>query len=931
MMALARASVRAALSRRSPTSLRARRAVAPRAQSAAAAPAEAAPKEIFRADYTPYPYALSTVSLAFDLREGATTVTSTMSFSSPAGGAPLELDGDASVAVVSVRVSGAELSAGAGYSLSEDAKLLTVASPPAGDFELEVTTRIVPEENTQLEGLYKSSGNYCTQCEAQGFRRITYFPDRPDVMATYVTRVEADEASYPVLLGNGDLQESGPCAEAGRHYAVWVDPWKKPCYLFALVAGDLASIEDSFTTASGRDVTLRIYTEAHNIHKCDYAMESLKASMKWDEDVYGLEYDLGLFNIVAVDDFNMGAMENKSLNIFNSRLVLATPETATDGDYERIEGVVGHEYFHNYTGNRVTCRDWFQLSLKEGLTVFRDQQFSADMNDAATKRISDVTRLRAAQFPQDASPMAHPVRPDSYIKMDNFYTVTVYEKGAEVVRMYHTLLGKDGFRKGMDLYFERHDGQAVTCDDFRAAMADSSGEDLSQFELWYSQSGTPAVSASGAWDAAAGTYTLTLAQSSKDTPKQPAAGKKPYLIPLRVGLVGRGSKVDLPLSPFGGATEGVLRLDEAEKTFVFEGLGEEPVLSLNRGFSAPVSLTLEGASDEDLLFLGANDSDSFNRWEALQTVGRRTLLAAYAARAAGGPVTEDQAGLPDLVGAMRAVLADAEGGLDDAFAAAALALPSSSELSEQLSEVDPVALWECRAAAGRHVARALRPELEAVVTSRAPAPGEKYSPDHASKARRALRTTALAYLAKLAGEDPALDALLEECYRSADNMTAQLGALSCASAGGAPCTQGLLESFREKWADDPLVMMKWLGLSAGSDAPGNLPNVRALMEGPHYRLDNPNMNYSLLGGFCGSAVNFHAADGSGYEFLGGMIETLDGVNAQVASRMCSAFVRWRKYDPARQALMKAQLERLLAKEGGLSENTFEVVSKSLEN
>ena len=903
----------------------------------AAAPADTIPatKEIFRADYTPYPYELSSILLDFDLREDkGTRVRSTIKLAAKAAAEPLVLDGDAFVTLKGVAIDGAALDESA-YELSADGSTLTITSPPSEPFELTVDTAIAPEDNSQLDGLYKSSGNFCTQCEAQGFRRITFFPDRPDVMTTYVTRIEADKAKYPVLLGNGDLMESGDCADApDRHFAVWNDPWKKPAYLFALVAGDLASIEDSFTTKSGKEVTLRVYTEAHNIHKCDYAMASLKASMKWDEDVYGLEYDLGLFNIVAVDDFNMGAMENKSLNIFNSRLVLATPETATDADYERIEGVVGHEYFHNWSGNRVTLRDWFQLSLKEGLTVFRDQSFTADMNDAAVKRIADVVRLRASQFPEDASPMAHPVRPDSYVKMDNFYTVTVYEKGAEVVRMYHTLLGAEGFRKGTDLYFSRNDGCAVTCDDFRAAMAEATGADLEQFGLWYSQSGTPNVTASGAYDAEARTYTLTLKQSMPATPKQPAESKQPMLMPFKVGLVGRSSKADLPLSAFEGATEGVLRLSEAEQTYVFEDVAEEPVLSLNRGFSAPVNLET-GLSDADLLFLAANDSDSFNRWEALQTVGRRVLLGAYERRmadgaAAGAMDALTEAELSALVEAMRAVLADAEGALDDAFAALAVKLPTSQELAQAIECVDPLVLHECRSAAGNFIASQLRSEFEGIVASRAPPAGEAYSPDHASKAKRALRSTAVQYLAKLAEDDASMDALVSGAYDGASNMTEQLSALAAAAAAGTPCSQSLLDKFFAQWKDDKLVMLKWLQLYTGSDAEGNLANVQRLVaEGPVYDINNPNSNYALLGGFASSAVNFHAADGSGYKFHGEMIQRLDGINAQVAARMVGPFIKFRKYDEARQAMMRAQLE-MLRDTPGLSANTLELVTKSLD-
>eukprot|EP00873_Tetraselmis_striata_P045926 jgi/Tetstr1/466190/TSEL_010749.t1 len=889
--------------------------LAVRASAATTAEAPAPPTAIFRKDYTPTPYTIENVHLKFELGEEGTTVTSTMELApnsaSGAGGA-LELVGE-EMELVGACLNGEALPEGA---YSADAGSFVLASPPGGAFTLELTTRIHPETNTKLEGLYKSSGNFCTQCEAEGFRRITYFYDRPDVLACFRTTIVGDAAKYPVLLSNGNLVEEGKL-ENGQHFAVWEDPFPKPSYLFALVAGDLAAISDSFTTASGRDVTLRIYCQEHNIDKCDYAMDALKRSMRWDEEVYGLEYDLDLFNIVAVDDFNMGAMENKSLNVFNSRLVLATPDTATDADYSGIERVVAHEYFHNWTGNRVTCRDWFQLSLKEGLTVFRDQEFSADMNSRGVKRISDVAGLRAGQFPQDAGPMAHPVRPDSYIKMDNFYTVTVYNKGAEVVRMYHTLLGASGFRKGMDLYFERHDGGAVTCDDFLAAMADANDIDLTQFERWYSQAGTPRVDISTAYDADAQTLQLTCKQSCPATPGQPE--KQPFLIPIKLGLIGSESKAELALNS-AGDTETVLSLTEAEQTFTFEGIPERPVPSLLRGFSAPVVLSSD-LSPADQLLLVAADTDDFNRWEALQNLARSLMLRLLDDAAEGKPLEMDE----QLVGAVRAALADPRA--DAAFKCAVLSMPGEGEISEMVSPADPAAIHTVREFVVSSLAGALEAELIADFEATMPTPGEAYSPDPASRARRSLHNTCQAMLAKL--KTPEAVARCVASYESATNMTDSFAALSALASVPGPEREALMASFYDKWEGDALVVNKWLGLQAASNVEGNLANVKALLDHPAFDIRNPNKVYALLGGFCSSPVNFHAADGSGYTFLADLVLQLDALNAQVASRMVSVFTRWSKYEPVRAAAMREQLERIAAADK-LSPNTYEIVSKSLE-
>ena len=927
--ALARAASKAAHHAKPSFGFAASRSVArpTRAMASSAATAEKvaeAPKPIYLKDYTAPDYRFAKVVLDFELGEEVTVVGNTISveptFAAGGDPRPLFLNGDPTVELAGVEVNGTALDASA-YVLTK--KGLTITAPPAAPFELKITTKIKPQENTELEGLYKSSGNFCTQCEAEGFRRITFYQDRPDVMSEFTTRITADKAKYPVLLSNGNLVDSGDL-DGGKHFTVWEDPFPKPAYLFALVAGDLGMIEDKFTTKSGREVALRIYVEEHNLDKADWAMVSLIKSMKWDEDVFGLEYDLDLFNIVAVDDFNMGAMENKSLNIFNSRLVLATPQTATDMDYSAIEGVVAHEYFHNWTGNRVTCRDWFQLSLKEGLTVYRDQEFSADMNSRGVKRIGDVARLRMAQFPQDAGPMAHPIRPESYIKMDNFYTVTVYEKGAEVVRMYETLLGKDGFRKGMDLYFERHDGQAVTCDDFLAAMADANGADLTAFKPWYSQAGTPKLDVTTEYDAAAKTFTMTCTQSTPTTPGQ--SDKKPVLMPIAVGLLASdGSDMELTLegeAGTAGETTKVLRLSEASQTFVFTNVAEKPVPSILRNFSAPVRLSTD-LTQEDLIFLMANDSDQFNRWEAGQTLTRALLLDLVEKAGKGEELVMDQA----IVDAMRNIVNLAkEKGADKAFIARAMALPSEGELSEMVVPADPDVIHAARDFVVKTLAKELKEELLWTMRDNT---SEKYERDGESRAARTLKNTCLALLSHL--EDPEIDAEAFRRFKTADNMTDQISALSALS-GRADCAEReeAIDAFYEQWKHDPLIMNKWLGLQAGASLPNNVENVKRLVDHPAFDIKNPNKVYSLVGGFVGGTpINFHAADGSGYEFLGDIVLKIDKLNGGVAARMVGGFTRWRKYDEKRQEMMKAQLERIVKTEG-LSENVFEIVSKSLE-
>ena len=925
---LARASSKAAHHAKPTFGFAASRVARPtRAMASSAATAEKVaevPKPIYLKDYTAPDYRFAKVVLDFELGEEVTVVGNTISveptFAAGGDPRPLFLNGDPTVELAGVKVNGNALDASA-YVLTK--KGITITAPPAAPFELKITTKIKPQENTELEGLYKSSGNFCTQCEAEGFRRITFYQDRPDVMSEFTTRITADKAKYPVLLSNGNLVDSGDL-DGGKHFTVWEDPFPKPAYLFALVAGDLGMIEDKFTTKSGREVALRIYVEEHNLDKADWAMVSLIKSMKWDEDVFGLEYDLDLFNIVAVDDFNMGAMENKSLNIFNSRLVLATPQTATDMDYSAIEGVVAHEYFHNWTGNRVTCRDWFQLSLKEGLTVYRDQEFSADMNSRGVKRIGDVARLRMAQFPQDAGPMAHPIRPESYIKMDNFYTVTVYEKGAEVVRMYETLLGKDGFRKGMDLYFERHDGQAVTCDDFLAAMADANGADLAAFKPWYSQAGTPKLDVTTEYDAAAKTFTMTCTQSTPTTPGQ--SDKKPVLMPIAVGLLASdGSDMKLTLegeAGTAGETTKVLRLSEASQTFVFTDVAEKPVPSILRNFSAPVRLSTD-LTQEDLIFLMANDSDQFNRWEAGQTLTRALLLDLVEKAGTGEELVMDQA----IVDAMRNIVNLAkEEGADKAFIARAMALPSEGELSEMVVPANPDVIHAARDFVVKTLAKELKEELLWTMRDNT---SEKYERDGESRAARTLKNTCLALLSHL--EDPEIDAEAFRRFKTADNMTDQISALSALS-GRADCKERdeAIDMFYEQWKHDPLIMNKWLGLQAGASLPNNVENVKRLVDHPAFDIKNPNKVYSLVGGFVGGTpTNFHAADGSGYEFLGDIVLKIDKLNGGVAARMVGGFTRWRKYDEKRQEMMKAQLERIVKTEG-LSENVFEIVSKSLE-
>ncbi|MEJ2643616.1 MAG: aminopeptidase N [Gammaproteobacteria bacterium] len=880
-------------------------------------PNPTAPGVVYRRDYRPPDYRVETVHLRFELDEEKTRVVSRMTVvanrEEGADQVPLVLNGE-QLQLLSVALDGQLLNA-ADYEL--DAERLVIRQVP-GAFTLEVETEINPAANTSLEGLYLSSSNFCTQCEAEGFRRITYFPDRPDVMARYTTTIVADRVRYPVLLSNGNLIESGELEE-GRHFAVWQDPFPKPSYLFALVAGDLARIEDQFVTMSGRKVDLHMYVQHHNIDQCDHAMNALKKAMEWDEETFGREYDLDLFMIVAVDDFNMGAMENKGLNIFNSSCVLAKAESATDADFQSIEGIVGHEYFHNWSGNRVTCRDWFQLSLKEGFTVFRDQQFSADMWSRDVKRIHDVNMLRNAQFREDAGPMAHPVRPESYVEISNFYTPTVYIKGAEVVRMLHRLLGSDRFRRGTDLYFERHDGQAVTTDDFVSALEDANGVDFGQFRLWYSQAGTPVLQVSPEYDAKEKTYTLTVTQHCPGTPGQ--SDKQPFHIPLAMGLVGSdGRDLPLRLAGEGRAVTGtrVLQLRERRETFVFQDVEAAPVPSVLRGFSAPVKLDME-LGDDERGFLMANDTDPFNRWEAGQQLAVKHILGLVSTIENGDEPTLD----PGFCDAFGAVLHDP--GLDGAFVAQAFTLPSEIYLAECMEVMDPVAIHEARRSVRLSLARALGPDLLARYEELEPV--GPYVLDSAAVAARSLRNVCLGYLMEL--EDPQIRQRCVEQFRGSDNMTDTMAALSCLANDPAPEREQALGEFYDRWRSEPLVIDKWLALQATSRLPDTLAVVRRLTEHPAFSIRNPNRVRALIGAFCQrNPARFHAPDGEGYRFLGDQILQLDPLNPQIAARLAGAFGPWRRLDENRQGLIRAQLERILAA-AHVSKDVYEIVSKSL--
>jgi len=894
------------------------------------------PITIRRADYAAPAWLAEEIALEFDLDPQRTLVTATTLFArNPAVDGAFVLDGDG-LELVRLELDGAPLPEGA-YSVSP--QRLAIDSVPER-FTLRVVTALNPSANTALMGLYVSSGNFFTQCEAEGFRRITYFPDRPDVMARYEVTLRADRERYPVLLSNGNLVDTGSCAPDGsgvvRHWARWVDPFPKPSYLFALVAGTLVATEQRFRTRSGRDALLQVWVEPGNEDKTGHAMRSLVRAIRWDEERFGLELDLDRFMIVAVGDFNMGAMENKGLNVFNTKYVFATPRIATDGDFANIESVVGHEYFHNWTGNRVTCRDWFQLTLKEGLTVLRDQEFSADMLAAecateaaaasarAVKRIEDVRLLRATQFPEDSGPMAHPIRPESYQEINNFYTVTVYEKGAEVVRMLQTLVGREGFARGLALYLQRHDGQAVTCDDFVAAIADANGRDLSQFGRWYSQAGTPRLAIDSGYDPKTRRFTLRVLQACPPTPGQPR--KDPFHVPLAVGLIGPDGR-DLPLvlagaqRPAGAAapTTLVLELTQPAHTFVFEDVPARPVPSLLRDFSAPVIVEYPYGAEE-LAFLFAHDADPFNRWEAGQRLAIEAMLAVI------GGADPRHAGAR-LLEAAEQLLRDDE--LDPAFRQLALTLPSEGVFAERLTVVDPTRVRETRDALRGLLAVELADRWGGTWSGLA-SPGP-YSPDVVAAGRRALRNLALDYW--VASGDPGAYSAAAAQFAQADNMTDRQAALTALLNSPAPQRDAALARFAEEFADEPLAMDKWFAMQATMHRqpgdPAVLERVRALAGHPLFSLRNPNRARALLGSFFnGNLAEFHRADGAGYAFWAEQVAALDRLNPQVAARIARALDRWRKFTPDRQARMREALERVAALPG-LSRDVGEVVGKAL--
>jgi aminopeptidase N len=861
----------------------------PDAQYAVAAP----PATIRREDYRPPDWLVPDISLDFELGAERTTVRARLQVERNGDhDEPLRLDGEG-LKLLGVTVDGAEaehLQAG---------DLLTI--PLKGDSAIvETDVEISPATNTQLMGLYESGGILCTQCEAEGFRRITFFPDRPDVLSRYRVRMSADKARYPVLLSNGDPVSAGDLDD-GRHWAEWHDPFPKPCYLFALVAGDLVANRDQFVTRSGRTVDLGIWVREEDLARTDHAMAALKASMAWDEKVYGREYDLAVFNIVAVADFNFGAMENKGLNIFNSRYILADPDTATDQDYDAVAGVVAHEYFHNWSGNRVTCRDWFQLSLKEGFTVFRDQQFSADQGSAAVKRIEDVRMLRSSQFPEDSGPLAHPIRPESYIEIANFYTATVYNKGAEVIRMMHTILGPDKFRAGTDLYFERHDGEAATCEDFIAAMEDASGTDLTRFRLWYAQAGTPRVRATLSHGEAEGRAHLILAQEVPPTPGQPV--KRPMPIPLKVALFGEvtGEKY----------ADRLVLLEEESQEILFEAIGERPILSINRDFSAPVIIETD-RSAQDLAFLSARDDNPFARYEAMQQLMLDTLVAAIATGKADHEA---------VVEAVRQTLTD--GSLDPAFMAEAVLLPTEAFIGDQMLVVDPDAVHAAREALradlGIELENLWRAAYSANVANR-----YEYSPS--AKGARRLRTVALGYLMAAGAEDAPGMAMRQ--FSEADNMTDRQGALGTLANSDAAERPQALVSFYERYRDNALVLDKWFTVQALSTRDDTSQAVAALAEHPDFTLANPNRLRALVSAFASNQRAFHHASGRGYRFLAEMILAVDKLNPQAAARLVPPLGRWRRFDEGRAELMKGELQRIVGTPG-LSKDVFEQASKSL--
>jgi aminopeptidase N len=864
------------------------------------------PRAIHLGDYKAPDFHIETVRLDFALDPHATRVTARLEIARKTQGIPLVLHG-VELKLISVALDGRALSP-SDYTI--DAKSLSIANVP-DHFVLETLCEIAPAANTALEGLYQSNLLFCTQCEPEGFRRITWFLDRPDNLSVFTVRIEADKAQYPVLLSNGNKIDSGDLGK-DRHFALWHDPFPKPSYLFALVAGDLGSIQDRFITMSGRSITLAIYVEHGNEPRAYYAMDALKRAMKWDEDRYGREYDLDIFMIVAVSAFNMGAMENKGLNIFNDKVLLASPDTATDDDYARIESVVAHEYFHNWTGDRVTCRDWFQLSLKEGLTVFRDQSFSADMRSPGVQRIQEVRGLRGRQFQEDAGPLAHPVQPQSYIEINNFYTATVYDKGAEVIRMLKTLVGDEGYRKATDLYFQRHDGEAATVEDWVKCFEDSSGRDLSQFRLWYVQAGTPVIEAKSHYDEKAHTFTLDLTQNLASTPGQPE--KKPMHIPVRIGLVGK-SGAPLPLTLEGenqaGPETRVLELTRVAQRFVFVEVNEKPLLSLGRGFSAPAIFRGHQNRSDRTILMG-KDGDDFNRWEAGQSLAAEIMLAGASADAS-------------FLAAIGDVLEGAEH--DPAFAAQMLMPPTENELAALRAPVDPDALHANRTQLVRAIAQAYRPRLARLYEAMRGADektGGTFSPGAEAAGRRALRNACLRCLT--AQDDEAAAALADAHYRGAGSMTGMIAGLAALTRMQSPLRDAAFSHFHDRFRNDPLVLDKWMSLQAGSPLADTAEAVESLMKHPAFDIANPNRVRALIGAFSVNHLRFHGPDGAGYRLVGAAIRELDLLNPLVAARLAGCFETWRRYDPARQGLMRAELETIL-KQPVVSPNLFEIASK----
>ncbi|EKO5216648.1 aminopeptidase N [Vibrio parahaemolyticus] len=864
-----------------------------------------APQAKYRKDYQAPSHTITEIDLTFDLYDNDTIVTALSTVVQKGESTTLELDGEG-LELRSVKVNGED------WAHHEVKEASLVLSDLPAEFELEIITKIDPEANTALEGLYKSGGAFCTQCEAEGFRRITYYLDRPDVLAKYTTKVIADKATYPYLLSNGNRIAQGE-AENGRHWVQWQDPHPKPAYLFALVAGDFDVLRDKYTTMSGRNVDLEIFVDKGNLDRAGHAMTSLINSMKWDEERFGLEYDLDIYMIVAVDFFNMGAMENKGLNIFNSKFVLANDQTATDRDYLGIEAVIGHEYFHNWTGNRVTCRDWFQLSLKEGLTVFRDQEFSSDLGSRAVNRIDNVRIIRGPQFAEDASPMSHPIRPDKVIEMNNFYTLTVYEKGSEVIRMYHTLLGEEGFQKGMKLYFERHDGTAATCEDFVSAMEDATGVDLKQFRLWYSQSGTPTLRVNSEYNAEAKTYALTVEQFTEATQDQ--AEKQALHIPFDIELYDSKGQI-IPLTINGESVHSVLDIKQDKQTFVFENVAEQPVPSLLREFSAPVKLEYD-YSDAELIFLMKHATNDFARWDASQM-----LLAKYIRQNVTNVQTSSEVQLSeDLIDAFRGVLLDEN--LEPAFIAQVFSLPSINEITGWYKQIDVDAVDTVLNSITVSLSAALEDELSATYHTLKQA---EYTIDHAAIGKRALRNQCLQFLA----HTDKGNTLVKAQYEAANNMTDTIAAMSAANSAQLECREELMADYSDKWKHDGLVMDKWFALQGSNPAEDALEKVKATMNHEAFSLKNPNRTRSLIGSFlAANPVRFHDKSGSGYQFAGEILRQLNDSNPQVASRMIDPLLKFRKYDEARQAMIRAELEKLKAMDN-LAKDLFEKVTKALD-